>query len=469
MSAHNSQEARSAAKRGIFAGALLAMIEFMGGLLSGSIAVLSSAVNTLMDFVAAIIAFFAVRESGKPPDEAHTYGHEKFESVAAAVEIILLLIVCVWVAYNAFSRLLSGVGYIEQFWIAVGTNIFSIVIDSFAYLRLKSSAKKRRNEAIEASALHFMNDLLIAFVVIVGLALYSFGVWYADSVAALGVVIFTVYSSIKAARSFLVTLLDVAPKGVVEHLREQILSVEGVKGCHHLRVRRAGSKFFVDAHVDIEGHVPLTQAHSIASRIQDQIALVFPDSDVLIHTEPHTEENPLAVIRNIASAVPEIEGIHELVVKTIGEKISVSYHIELNSQITVKSAHDIANLLENRLRKELQNVDTIISHLEPTAEVFRSTYGRPEELSKLEKQIVQVLQSFPEITSYHEVQILTRDAKYNVTLHCLVNGSMTLIQAHDIATKIEEKVRAVSKQIEEVTVHCEPEEGAFLQSNSAET
>ncbi|MEM2915300.1 MAG: cation diffusion facilitator family transporter, partial [Candidatus Bathyarchaeia archaeon] len=238
----SAKAGESAAKKGIFAGALLTAIEVTGGLISGSLGLISSALNTLMNFIAAVIMFFAVREGSKPPDEIHMYGHEKIEPVAAIVEILLLFIVCSWITYSALSRLMSGVGHIELFWIALGTNFISILIDIFVYLNLKSSSKKRKSEAIDAGALHFMNDLLVAFVVIAGLVLYWFGVWYADSIAALGIVVFIIYSSFNVVRDSFATLMDTAPRGVVEQLRKQILSFEGVEDCHHIRARRVGSK-----------------------------------------------------------------------------------------------------------------------------------------------------------------------------------------------------------------------------------
>jgi len=457
MSTERSGTSKSAAKKGILAGAILTVVEVAGGLVSGSLGLLSSAFNTLMDFVAAVIMFFAVRESSKPPDEVHMYGHEKIESAAAIGEILLLFAVCSWILYTAFSRLMSGGQSIELFWVALGTNFVSIVVDMFAYLNLRVSSKENKSEAIEAGALHFLNDLLIAVVVIVGLVFYLFGVRYADSIAALCIVGYIVYSGLNVVRGSFRTLMDAAPKGVLDQMKRQILRVDGVENCHHLRVRRAGSKFFVDAHVEIDGQIPLNQAHSIASGIEEQIVKVFPDSDILIHTEPHTGEDPIAVIRNVASQISEIKGIHGIAVKTIGRKLSVSCHLELEPEISVKSAHEIANRLEERLNKELKNVSTIVSHLEPTTEPSESDY-RPKQSNRLQKRITQISRSLSEVRSVHEVQILTRGGRYSVTLHCTVDSSLTLVQAHEIATKIEEKIKMADEKIDQVIVHCEPEE-----------
>ena len=457
MLTERSGTSKSAAKKGILAGGVLTVVEVAGGVVSGSLGLLSSAFNTSMDFVASIIMFFAVSEGSNPPDEVHMYGHEKIESAAAIGEILLLFIVCSWIVYTAFSRLMSGGRSIELFWVAFATNFVSIVVDMFAYLNLRMSSKENRSEAIEAGALHFLNDLLIAVVVIVGLLFYLFGVRYADSIAAICIVGYIVYSGLNVVRDSFHTLIDAAPKGVLDQVKQQVLRVEGVENCHHLRVRRAGSKFFVDAHVEIDGQIPLNQAHSIASSIEEQIVKVFPDSDILIHTEPHTGEDPIAVIRNVASQMSEIKGIHGIAVEAIGRKLSVSCHLELEPEISVKSAHEIANRLEKRLNKELRNVSTIVSHLEPTTELSESDYS-PKPSSRLQKRITQISQSLPEVRSIHEVQILIRGGRYSVTMHCTVDSSLTLVQAHAIATKIEEKIKMDDEKIDKVIVHCEPEE-----------
>ncbi len=447
----------SAAKKGILAGALLTVVEVAGGLASGSLGLLSSAFNTLMDFVAAVVTFFAVRESSKPPDEAHMYGHEKIESAAAIGEILLLFAVCSWILYTAFSRLVSGERDIELLWVAFGTNFVSIIVDAFAYLNLKVASKENKSEAIEAGALHFLNDLLIALVVIIGLVFYSFGVRYADSIAAICIVGYIAYSGLNVIKNSFSVLMDATPKGVLDQVKEQILKVDGIEDCHHLRVRRAGSKFFVDAHVEIDGQIPLNQAHHIASKIEDQITKAFPRSDILIHTEPHTGEDPIAVVRNVASQMPEIKGIHGITVKTIGDKLSVTYHLELEPEISVRSAHEIANRLEQHLMKELKNVSTIISHLEPNTKLSESDYS-PKPSTRLQKRITQISQSLSEVRSTHEIQILTRGGRYSVTLHCTVDSSLTLVQAHQVATKIEEKIKMADEKIDQVIVHCEPEE-----------
>ncbi len=457
MSDYESSE--SASKQGIVSGAVLAVIEVTGGVVSGSLGLLSSSFNTLMDFLASVIMFFAVRESSKPPDEVHMYGHEKIESAAAISEILLLVLACSWIVYNAYVRLTSSMQEIELFWVAFFTNFASILIDLFAYVRLKASTKKRESEAVEAGALHFLNDLLIAVIVIVGLLFYWFGVWYADSAAALCIVAYIVFSGLKIIRSSFATLMDAAPQGLSKTVKEQILSVEGVDDCHHLRIRKAGSKYFVDAHVTLAGGMTLYQAHLATSVMEERIVKFLPHSDIMIHTEPHTGKDSVATIRTVASYFPEIRGIHGITVKAIGGKNHVSYHIELEPKISIADAHEIADNMEKRLKEELKNVSTVVSHLEPAPEVSETGYSRESD-SLLENEVKRISEGMPEVRSLHEIGILKRDGMYNVTMHCGVDSSATLAQAHEIATRIEEKIKASNSRVSQVSVHCEPQESA---------
>ena len=454
MSSSTSNE--SASKKGVLAGATLTVIEVTGGFVSGSLGLLSSSFNTLMDFLASIIMFFAVRESSKPPDEVHMYGHEKVESIAAVSEILLLFLTCSWIVYNAFLRIIANQQTIGLFWVAFLTNFASITIDLLAYTKLKSSTKKQKSEAVEAGALHFLNDFLIAVIVIIGLIFYNLGVWIADSIAALCIVAYILYSGIRMLRIPYATLIDAAPPGISEKVKNQILTVDGVKDCHYLRIRRAGQKNFVDAHVTLSGGMTLYQAHSITSTIEERISKILPNSDILIHTEPYSGKDVVTKIRAIASDVSEIRDVHGISVKTINGELFISYHIELDPKITIAAAHEIADRLERLLKDKLPKVSTIISHLEPSSEISGTEYSHKSTVF-LEKEIQKISLSIPEVHSLHELEILVRDGKYNVTVHCEIDSSITLTRAHEIATKIEEKIRSIDNRVNQVSVHCEPQ------------
>jgi divalent metal cation (Fe/Co/Zn/Cd) transporter len=124
--------------------------------------------------------------------------------------------------------------------------------------------------------------------------------------------------------------------------------------------------------------------------------------------------------------------------------------------ISVEAAHGIADRLEQCLKQEVGNESTIVSHLEPTQEVSQTGY-RQESASMLKDEIARISRSLPEVRSLHEVQIVARGGRYAVTLHCAIDGSATLVQAHEIATMIEKKIKIVDERIDQVDVHCEPQ------------
>jgi len=343
--------------------------------------------------------------------------------------------------------------------LALGINFVSILLDAYAFRRYRSAAKEYGSEALGAGALHFITDGLIALVVIAGLVLYQFGsIREADSLAALCVVGFILISSVRMMKDATGVLLDRAPKGVVEELKREIGTVEGVMGCHNIRVRRSGSRVFVDMHVDIDRSVSLPRAHSIASLVEEKVERLFPGSDVVIHTEPKPlgEEDLISRVREIAAQFPEIKDLHGIRISGISKSLFIEYHIELEREITLNEAHNIADNLERRLRSSFNTVEEIISHIEPHEEhrLFRGE--AVAEAAGLRNKIAKIIEGIPEIQSCHRIRVSTENEKYYVTMHCIVDGSVPLDVAHDLATKVEEQIKTNIEKIERVTVHCEP-------------
>ena len=454
MSGEVSQTSKvSAARSGVAAGSLLTVIELSAGLLSGSLALLSSAVNTMMSLFASIISLLAVWEGGKPPDEGHPYGHGKVEAFAALGEVGLLLGACSWLVYSAANRLASGRAEIEFYWLALGTNLASIAIDSYAYTRMKRASE---SEALGAGALHFMNDLLIALIVILGISLYGVGIWYADSIAAMGVVAYTLYSSLDVIKGSINTLMDAAPGGIADRIRERIVGVDGVHSCHRLRVRRAGSKHFVDVHVEVDGHLPLSRVHSISDSIESEIAQLLPGADVTIHMEPGASRDSISEVRRIASEFKEIRGIHEVGMSVVGGSHIISYHLEMDPDISLERAHAAAEEMEKRLKGVFGENVIILSHLEPAKPPTAHRWADPKDMRELRGRILEAAEDFSDIISIHEIRSLASQEGLLITLHCLVEGSTTLERAHEISTSMEEKVKAIDPRITYVVIHCEP-------------
>ena len=275
------------------AAVLLTTMKVVVGLATGSIGILSEAAHSGIDLLAALMTFWAVRASSKPPDSDHLYGHGKIENFSALFETGLLLATCVWIAYEAGKRLVFGGVHVEATPWSFAIMGVSIVIDLSRSRALAATAKKHRSQALEADALHFSTDVWSSAVVLVGLA----GVWFshrpglewlerADAVAALGVAGIAALVSVRLGRKSIDDLLDAAPTGLLEAIARAAAAVDGVMSVSQVRVRRSGPKTFADVILQVARGLPVERAHEIAHAAEDAIRGAVLDVDVMVHTEP---------------------------------------------------------------------------------------------------------------------------------------------------------------------------------------
>jgi cation diffusion facilitator family transporter len=292
VDAHHHKE--HAARSSVFAAFALVSMKIVVGVMTGSLGIIAEAAHSALDMVAAIVTWFAVRESAKPADREHRYGHGKVENLSALFETVLLLITCGWIGHEAVKRIMSGKVDVEvTFWSFAVMGI-SIIVDISRSRMLYRVAKKYNSQALEADALHFSTDIWSSAVVILGLLCVgasSFipgGEWlhYADAAAALLVAAIVVQVSWKLGVRTVAALLDAAPEGVEEKVIAAAEKVPGVFNCHHVRVRSSGPQVFVDLHVLVDGDMSLHQAHVLTESIEKAVESVCPDADVTIHPEP---------------------------------------------------------------------------------------------------------------------------------------------------------------------------------------
>lgn len=271
----------------VFAAIFLTGSKLIIGIMTGSLGILSEALHSGLDMVAAVITYFTVRVSDKPADKHHHFGHGKTENFSALVETLLLLITCIWIIYEAFSRLMTGNTHIEisvwSYLVVIG----SIIIDISRSRALSRVAKKYNSQALEADALHFSTDIWSSAVVLLGLICANFGFYFADSIAALGVSIIVLSVSYKLGKRAIDALLDKAPLEIIDQIKEILKEFDEVKHYHGLKVRSAGADTFVKVSVHLEPDLSLRQVHEICDKIEKAIGFRVKRSEVAIHAEPH--------------------------------------------------------------------------------------------------------------------------------------------------------------------------------------
>jgi cation diffusion facilitator family transporter len=288
------REKRLAALSSVIGAVGLATFKIIVGLMTGSLGILSEAAHSGLDLVAALVTFFAVRFADKPPDERHRYGHGKLENLSALIETLLLLATCVWIIYEAGRRLFfESVEVDASIW-AFLVMLVSITIDYSRSRVLMRAARKHNSQALEADALHFSTDIWSSSVVIVGLIGIRLSevssdlefLQKADAVAALMVALIVIYVSVQLGKRTVAALLDTAPPGLVDQIRQAVVTVPGVVNCHQIRVRTSGPRLFADIHVTMEGSLSLSAAHALSEQIEQAIRQINPEIDVTVHEEP---------------------------------------------------------------------------------------------------------------------------------------------------------------------------------------
>lgn len=290
---HDNHALKSrAAAISIASNATLIAFKLVAGILSGSIAIISEALHSGSDLVAAIIAFWSVRRAAQPPDERHHYGHEKVENLSGVVEALLIIAAAAVIIYEAVAKIFEG-PEIDHVWLGVGVMLVSGVVNLIVSGKvLYPVARRTESAALEADAAHLRTDVYTSFGVAGGLLLVKLTGWeYFDPVIAIavaGLIIKTGYDLVM--QSTRVLLDETLPEEELEEIRHCVREHRGdiIAGYHKLRARRAGSRRHVDLHVVVDETLTVAQAHDIAEHIEHDIRACIPNTDVLVHVEPRS-------------------------------------------------------------------------------------------------------------------------------------------------------------------------------------
>src|SRR3954451_25481051 len=299
----NSLDARArsrAATVSIVSNTLLIALKIVAGVLTGSVAILTEALHSGIDLLASFIAYFSVRRAEEPADASHRYGHEKYENAAAAAEGMLILAGSAVIAFAAIRALIHGPELDN-----LGVGIVVIGFAATANLAVSSwlfrKARETASPALAGDAAHLRTDAYTSIGVLVGLALVSVtGAEWLDPVVALMIAVAIVVTGARITMGSLRVLVDEAlPDDELEAIRKEIeaFGAKGVVGYHQLRPRSAGSRRYVDLHVQFRHGTSLEEAHHTAHQLQDAIERSLNGADVLIHIEPEDRVRPGEVLK----------------------------------------------------------------------------------------------------------------------------------------------------------------------------
>ena len=286
------KEKKDAALLSVVAAIILTGFKLVVGLLTNSLGIISEALHSGLDLVAAVITYFSVRVSDRPADKKHNYGHGKIENFSALMETLLLLITCTWIIYEAINRLVSNEIDIKiSIWSYIVV-ITSIIIDVNRSRMLYRVAKKHNSQALEADALHFSTDIWSSSVVLLGLICANFGFFAADAIAALVVALIVILVSYKLGKKAIDVLLDRAPQDTIYLVEESLSTFPELKKFHRLKVRTAGADTFIKVNIHLDPTLNLKEVHDLCDKIENTIHALIPRSELYLHAEP---QDPLHI------------------------------------------------------------------------------------------------------------------------------------------------------------------------------
>jgi cation diffusion facilitator family transporter len=451
-------EKEQVALTSIAASAALTIAKGLVGVATGSLAILSEAGHSLIDLGATVMTYAAVRISGKPADADHQYGHGKFESVSALAETALLFLLSGVVIWEAVKRLTEHEEHmvIANAW-AFGVIVVSIAVDFFRSRALSRIAKKTQSHALEADALHFSSDLWASFAVLIGLGGVRFGLWWADSAAALAVAILICIAGWRLGRRTIDTLTDVAPEGAAEKITAIAAKVSGVVAVEQVRARAVGETTFIDLTVAVSRTLPLDRVSAIKDAVAAAICTQMPGAEPTVTTDPVALNNETVLDRVMVIARNRALAVHHVTVHDLKDRLAISLDLEVDGKLSLRDAHALADGLESAIAAELGASVEIDTHIEPLQPHRTSGREAPAERVKaVEIALTELAADGRTLRDVHDVRVRETDEGEIVNFHCLVDPQLGVQTVHEKVDALERALRERSPTIKRVIGHAEP-------------
>jgi len=273
----------------------LVLMKFIIGFAIGSVSIISEAIHSSMDLIAAVIAFFSVRKSAEPPDALHEFGHGKFEDISGLVEALLIFIAAILIIWEALQKLLGEPSELfkpELLMYGIAVMGISALANWFVSQRLMKVAKQSESIALESDAWHLRTDVYTSLGVFFGLILIRLtGITLFDPLIALGVALVIMKAAYDLTRRSLSDLIDHSiPQSDEQRIKEIICDhASSYAGFHDLKTRRSGPEIFIEFHLVVPGTVSVLQSHDLSDHLESDLIIEFPRANITIHIEPCNE------------------------------------------------------------------------------------------------------------------------------------------------------------------------------------
>jgi cation diffusion facilitator family transporter len=441
----------------IAAAAVLVVLKLGTGILTGSLGLISAGIESSGDVIAAVLTFFAIRLGGRPADETHHYGHRRAENLGALGEAAILLGGGVFIVIEGIGQLTSGGHGLEAHWYIFAVIGVALLIDLSRIVVSLRTARKYKSAALRSNAVHFAGDMAGSVAVLGGISAVAAGFEQGDAVAALVVACIIFGAAGRLIYENARVLMDTAPADARARAEQAINDLGDAVELRRLRLRESGGHYFADAVVVVPPGQAIVEGHSTADSVEAAVRDALPDSDVVVHLEPRREgldlrDRALAV----ALAEPLVREAHDITIYEHDGRVSISLHLKMAADVSVGEAHEVAERVEAALRAE-PGVDDVHTHLEP---LEQPVAARPDEDGDTpdEKQRRRITRLVEDRTGQppRELRLLHAAGGLVVFVSVAVPADMTLPDAHELASRLEDDIRAGQPHMQDVVVHTEP-------------
>jgi len=427
------------------------------GASTGALSLIADGVDTLFDGLSNVIGLVGVRVSSRPPDEDHPYGHRKFETIAA-LSIAGGLFVAAWqLGSGAIHRLFDPTVVDVNRW-SLAALLFGAVVQGATGWWEMNKGRSLQSEVLRADARHTIASLGVSLSVLIGLLFTWLGYERADPIAALIVTIFILKVGVDTLRENIPALVDQAPLSR-QNIAAVVESVEGVESYHRIRSRGTTDNVAIDLHVRVAPDLSMQDANAIADEVRRRLLSMPGVDDVTVHAEADRDRDIAPDLQAAAKLAAREVGLslHECWIQEIDGHISMHLHVGVDPALTLQEAHDKVDHLEKLILQRQPTVESVYSHIElASPEILPSArVSRPLQ-QRVKNSVEEAAAGFKALSNVHNIQVRQVEGRLFVTLEANVDGDLSITEAHELSTQLQEAIRAVVPNTGEVLVHLEP-------------
>jgi cation diffusion facilitator family transporter len=440
----------------VLIGAAIVVGKLTVGLLTGSLGIISEAVHSLLDLAASGFTLVAVRTARKPADSEHPYGHGRAENLAAFAEGVLLLITAAGIAFEAVRRLSIGGAAVNAAGYAFAVLVATLLIELGRGAVLRRVGREAGSDALLADATNRWSDVLATMGVLAGLAGVRMGFTWADSVAALLVAAIIARAAAMLAWRSGDILIDRAATGAEKQLRAAIQGVNGVREVRSVRVRRSGPNLLGDVSIATARMLPLEAAGALVDDVKRAANAALPQLELTVLVEGQSQ--PSDLVERVHAAAARNGGVQDLHNVTVERESDGSLHLTMHAKLpgdmTLASASQASAGLEKTLRVELPEAKRIDIHLEPMEPHVVRGEDVTARRAQLTNRMREVVESHPAVKRLVDVELSDRHNRIHAHVVAELAGDVSLEQAHQVETELEELIRRALPEVHEVTTRA---------------